>query len=86
MLFAKNEKELKIRLQTIIILSKDWGIEFGMEKCAKLIMWSCKNQLTEGIKLPNQEQTKKKKKNKIITEEPKTLWKPSTAAGISLKV
>ena len=37
-LFAKNEKELEILIQTIRIYSQDTGMEFGIEKCAKLIM------------------------------------------------
>ena len=50
-LFAKNEKEL----ETITIYSQDIGMEFGIEKCALLIMKSGKQHLTDGIELPNQD-------------------------------
>ena len=43
--FAKNEKELEILIQTIKIDSQDIGMEFGIEKCAKLIMKKKKQQL-----------------------------------------
>ena len=36
------------------IHSDDIGMEFGMEKYAMLIMKSGKQQMTEGIELPNQ--------------------------------
>ena len=54
-LFAKNGKELKILIQAVRIYSRDIGIEFGREKCAVLIMRSRKQEMTEGIKLPNQQ-------------------------------
>ena len=53
-LFAKNEKELEILLQSVRIYSQDIGMEFGMEKCAILVMKSGKRLITEGIELPNQ--------------------------------
>ena len=37
-LFVKNEKELETLIQTISIYSKFIGMEFGIEKCATLIM------------------------------------------------
>ena len=51
-LFAKNEKELEILIQTERIYTQDIGMEFGTEKCA---MRSGKRQRTGGIELPNQE-------------------------------
>ena len=30
-------------------------MEFGIEKCAMLVMKSCKRHMTDGIELPNQE-------------------------------
>ena len=57
-LFAKNEKELETRMQTIKIYSQDIGMEFGIEKCAMLIMKNGKRQITEGTELPNQERIK----------------------------
>ena len=58
-LFTKNEKELETLIHTIRINSQDIGMEFGIEKCALLVMKSGKRHLTDGIELPN--------KNKIRT-------------------
>ena len=54
-LFAKKEKELETLIQAVIIYSQDMGMEFGIEKCAMLIMRSREWHLTERIELPNQE-------------------------------
>ena len=57
-LFAKNEKELEILIHTVRIYSRDIGMEFGIEKCAMLIMKSGKRQLTDGMELPNKDKIK----------------------------
>ena len=54
-LFAKNEKELETLIYTIRIYSQDIWMEFGIEKCALLVMKSGKRNLTDGIELPNQD-------------------------------
>ena len=54
-LFAKNEKELETLIHTVKIYSQDIGMEFGIEKCALLVMKSGKRHLTDGIERPNQE-------------------------------
>ena len=54
-LFAKNEKELETQIPTVRIYSQDVGMEFGIEKCALLVMKSGKRQLNEGIELSNQD-------------------------------
>ena len=54
-LFAKNEKELETLTQVKRIYSQDIGMEFGIEKLTMLIMRSEKQQIIEGIELPNQE-------------------------------
>ena len=54
-LFAKNEKELKTLIHTMRIYCHDIGMEFGIEKCALLVMKSGKRHLTDGIELPNQD-------------------------------
>ena len=41
-LFAKNEKELKNLIHAVRIYSQDIGMEFGIEKCAMLVMKSGK--------------------------------------------
>ena len=53
-LFTKNEKELKTLIHTVKIYNQDIGIEFGIEKCAMLVMKSGKQHATEGFELPNQ--------------------------------
>ena len=54
-LFAKNEKELETLIHTINTHNQDIGMEFGIEKCALLVMKSGKRHLTDGIELPNQD-------------------------------
>ena len=57
-LFAKNEKELETLIHTVRIYSRDIGMEFGIEKCAMLVMKSGKQQLTDGMELPNKDKIK----------------------------
>ena len=54
-LFARNEKELENLIHAVRIYSQNIGIEFGIEKCAMLVMKSGKRQLTGGMELPNQD-------------------------------
>ena len=54
-LFAKNGKELETLIQTVRIYNQDIDLEFGIEKCAMLVMKSGKRYMTEEIELPNQE-------------------------------
>ena len=53
-LFAKKKKELQTLIQTVRIYSQDIGMEFGVEKCAMLVMTSGKRHLIEGVELQNQ--------------------------------
>ena len=53
-LFAKNEKELETLMHTVKIYSQDIGMEFGIEKCAMLVMESGKRHMTGRMELPNQ--------------------------------
>ena len=48
-LFAKKQKELETLIQTVRIYSQATGMEFGIEKCAILVMKSGKRHRTEGI-------------------------------------
>ena len=57
-LFAKNEKELQILIQSERIYSQDIKMEFGIEKCALLVMKSGKRHMIEGVEIPNQEKIK----------------------------
>ena len=52
-LFAKNEKELETLMHAVRIYSQDIGMEFGIEKCAMLVMKSGKGHMSDGMKLPN---------------------------------
>ena len=54
-LSAKNEKELETLIHTVRIYSQDIGMEFGIEKCVKLVMKSVKQYRTDGMELPNQD-------------------------------
>ena len=54
-LFAKIEKVLKTLIHRVRKYSQDIGMEFGIEKCAILVMKSGKRHLTDGMELPNQD-------------------------------
>ena len=54
-LFAKNEKELETVIHAVTIYCQDIGMEFGIEKCAMLVMKSGKRHLTDGMELLNQD-------------------------------
>ena len=54
-LIVKNEKELETLIHTVRIYSQDIGMEFGIEKCAMLVMKTGKRHLTDGMELPNQD-------------------------------
>ena len=55
-LFAKKkEKELLTLILTIRIYSQNIGMEFGIEKLARMIMKSGKREITEVMELPNKE-------------------------------
>ena len=53
-LFVKNEKELESLIKTVRFYFQDKGMEFGIGKCAMLVMKSIKGPMKEGVKLPNQ--------------------------------
>ena len=42
-------------IHAVRICSQDIGMEFGIEKCAILVMKSGKRHLTDGMELPNQD-------------------------------
>ena len=52
---AKNEKELESLIHAVRIYSPDIGMEFGIKKCAMLVMKSDKRHMTDGMELPNQD-------------------------------
>ena len=57
-LYAKNENSLTSLVQTVRIFSSDIGMEFGVDKCALLILKRGKKTLSEGIDLPHGKQIK----------------------------
>ena len=54
-LFAQNEKELLTLILAMGIFRQDVGVEFGIEKCAMLVMKSGKRHLKDGMEQPNQD-------------------------------
>ena len=52
-LYSKNEKELDSLIQTVRLFSADIGMEFGIEKCAVLVMKKGKLVKSERIVLPD---------------------------------
>ena len=57
-LTTKNEEEVETLIPTVRTYSRDIGMEFGIEKCARLVMKSGKRQLNDGMELPKQHQIK----------------------------
>ena len=52
-LFAKNERELETLIHAVRIYNQDIRMEFGIEKCAMLVMKSDKQHMTDRMELPN---------------------------------
>ena len=57
-LYVNNEKELETLIYRVRIYSRDIGMEFRIEKCAMLVMKNGKQQLTDGMELPNKDKIK----------------------------
>ena len=62
-LFAKNEKELETLIHTVRIYSQDIGMEFGIEKCAMLVMKTGKRHMTDEMELPNHDKIRTLEEN-----------------------
>ena len=62
-LFAKNEKELENLIHAVRIYSQDIGMEFGIEKCAMIVMKSGKRHMTVGMELPHQDKIRTFREN-----------------------
>ena len=52
-LYSRTEKEFDSLVQTVHVFSEDIGMEFGIEKCAMLIMEKAKIVKSVGMELPN---------------------------------
>ena len=57
-LFGKSDKEVESLVGVVHRYSEDIGMEFGMDKCAVLIMKRGKKVKCEGISLPNGDEMK----------------------------
>ena len=64
--FAKDEKELETLIHAVRIYSQDVGMEFGIEKCAMVVMKSGKRHLTDGLELPIKTKFERSEKTKPI--------------------
>ena len=51
----KNERELETLKHAVRIYNQDIEMEFGIEKCAMLVMKSGKRHMTDRMELPNQD-------------------------------
>ena len=52
-LYSRSEKGLDSLVQTVRVFSEDIGMEFGIEKCAMLVMEKGKIVKSVGIELPD---------------------------------
>ena len=52
-LYSKSEKVLDSLIQTVRMFSEDIGMQFGIDKCAMLVMKKGKIVKSDGIQLPN---------------------------------
>ena len=52
-LYSRSEKGLDSLVQTVRVFSEDIGMEFGIEKCAMLVMEKGKIVKSDGIELPD---------------------------------
>ena len=66
-LYSRNEKGLDSLVQTIRVLSEDIGMEFGIEKCAMLVIEKGKIVKSAGIELPDGKVIKSLRKVKVIS-------------------
>ena len=54
-LYSRSEKGLDSLVLTVRVFSEDIGMEFGIEKCAMLVMEKGKIVKSAGIELPDNE-------------------------------
>ena len=62
-LFAKSEKELETLIHAVRIYSQDIGMEFGLEKCAMLVMKNGKRHMTDGMEQTNHDRIRTLEEN-----------------------
>ena len=59
----KKEKEIETLIHAVKIYSQDIGMEFGIEKCAMLVMKSGKRHMTDEMELPNHDRIRTLEEN-----------------------
>ena len=64
-LYRRNEKGLDSLVQTVRVFSEDIGMEFGIEKCAMLVMEKGKTVKSVGIELPDVKLSSRYRKVKV---------------------
>ena len=57
-LYSKNEKVLDSLIQTVRVFSQDIRMEFGIDKCATIVLKRGKLVKSDGIKLPDGKEMK----------------------------
>ena len=62
-LLTENEKGLETLIHVVRIYCQDIRMEFGIEKCAILVMKSGKRHLTDGMEQPNQDKIRTLREN-----------------------
>ena len=55
-LYARSNKEIESLVNTVRIFSDDIHVQFGLDKCAKVIINRVKLASTENIRLPSREE------------------------------
>ena len=79
----QTEKELETLIHAVRISNQDIEMEFGIEKCAMLIMKSGKRHLTDRMELPNQEKIKMLGKKEIYKYL--GIWEAYTIKQLKMK-
>ena len=57
-LYGRKEKELDSLVQTVRVFSQDIRMEFGIDKCAMIVLKRGKLVMSDGIKLPDAKEIK----------------------------
>ena len=65
-LFAKNEKEQETLIHAVRIYNQNVGMEFGIEKCAMLVMKCGKRHKSDGMEQPNKDKIRTLGENQTL--------------------
>ena len=61
--YAKSKKDLESLIQTVRIFSDDIGTEFGLDKCAVIIIKRGKQIEADGVRLPDEKKIRSLKED-----------------------